>query len=68
MYELFFKLYLMLHICVQKFDVTSNFEIFLELNMALFSIQFLPEEQEPRAAARQSPRVRSIAIHLLSLS
>jgi len=25
----------MLHVCVQKFDVTGNFEIFWELNMAL---------------------------------
>ena len=58
----------MFYTCVQKIDMTSNFEFFGELNMALFSIQFLPEEQEPRAAAHQSPRVRSIAIHLLSLS
>ena len=31
---LFFKLHLMLHACIQKFDVMGNLEIFWELNMA----------------------------------
>ena len=34
---LFFKLHLILHACVQKFDVTGNLENFWELNMALGS-------------------------------
>ena len=46
----FFKLHLMLHACVQKFDVTENFEKNLELNRTL---QFRSCEQGEVCSRRE---------------
>ena len=36
-----FKLYLILHACVQKFDVMGNLENFWELNMAIDKFEII---------------------------